>query len=100
MHIFLYFLAGLLAANGVPHFVKGITGEQHQTPFGNPSSAVVNVLWGSLNFAVAFALWRYAKFNTDHLYRYAVAFGVGGVVAAVLLAQQWAKTPPKSAKKS
>jgi hypothetical protein len=95
MHLFLYFLAGLLAANGVPHFVKGITGEKHQTPFGNPSSAVVNVLWGSLNFAIAFALWRYAKFDTSHLYRYALAFGVGAVLASTLLAAQWSRSARK-----
>jgi hypothetical protein len=97
MHVFLFFLAGLIAANGVPYFVKGITGEKHQTPFGDPSSAVVNVLWGSLNFAVAFALWRYGKVDTGHLYRYAFAFGVGGVLTAVLLANQWSHA--KTAKK-
>ncbi len=93
MHLFLFFLAGLVAVNGVPYFVKGVTGERHQTPFGNPSSAVVNVLWGSLCFAIAFALWRFGKFNTGHLYRYAVSFGVGGVLAAILLAVQWSKHP-------
>jgi hypothetical protein len=46
------FLAGLFGANGVPHFVKGITGQKHQTPFAKPSSAVVNVAWGWLNFAL------------------------------------------------
>ena len=47
------FLAGLLAANGVPHFIKGGLGQKHQTPFGKPSSAVVNVYWGWFNFVVA-----------------------------------------------
>jgi len=32
----LLFLSGLLLANGVPHFVQGISGERFQSPFGKP----------------------------------------------------------------
>ena len=54
----LQFAAGLFLANGVPHFVQGISGHWFQTPFASPpgvgeSSPVVNVLWGFLNLAVA-----------------------------------------------
>ena len=57
----LQFVAGLFLANGVPHFVQGISGNWFQTPFASPpgvgeSSPVVNVLWGFLNLAVGFAL--------------------------------------------
>ena len=50
----LQFLAGMFLANGVPHFVQGISGHWFQTPFASPpgvgeSSPVVNVLWGFLN---------------------------------------------------
>jgi hypothetical protein len=38
MAYLLFILAGLVGTNGVPHFVKGITGEKHRTPFKNPSS--------------------------------------------------------------
>jgi len=34
------FVAGVLGANGSPHFGKGIMGQKHQTPFGGGSSAV------------------------------------------------------------
>jgi hypothetical protein len=51
----------LLLANGVPHFVQGISGHPFQTPFAKPrgvgeSSPVVNVLWGFLNLAAGFTL--------------------------------------------
>src|SRR6202042_857335 len=57
----LQFVAGLFLANGVPHFVQGISGAWFQTPFASPpgvgeSSPVVNVLWGFLNLAAGFAL--------------------------------------------
>jgi len=62
LYVFLLqFVSGLLLANGVPHFVQGISGAPFQTPFASPpgvgeSSAVVNVLWGFFNLAVGFAL--------------------------------------------
>src|ERR1700689_3850221 len=57
----LQFVAGLFLANGVPHFVQGISGQGFQTPFASPpgvgeSSPIVNVLWGSVNLAVGFGL--------------------------------------------
>ena len=55
----LQFVAGLFLANGVPHFVQGISGAWFQTPFASPpgvgeSSPVVNVLWGAVGFALLF----------------------------------------------
>src|ERR1700722_12887885 len=57
----LQFVAGLFLANGVPHFVQGMSGAWFQTPFASPpgvgeSPPLVNVLWGFLNLAVGFAL--------------------------------------------
>jgi len=50
--------AGAFAANAVPHSVQGICGNRFQTPFASPpgrgeSSALVNVLWGAANAAIA-----------------------------------------------
>ena len=47
----LQFVAGLFLANGVPHFVQGISGHSFPTPFASPpgvgeSSPIVNVLVG------------------------------------------------------
>ena len=49
----IYFFAGAFLANGVPHFVNGISGRKFPTPFVRPlSSPTVNVLWGFTNFFV------------------------------------------------
>lgn len=53
----LCFLTGLFGANGVPHFVKGITRESYPCVLGN--SSVPNLIggWGSFVIAVLFAHW-------------------------------------------
>ena len=56
-----YFVAGLFLANGVPHLVNGISGRKFQSPFASPpavgeSSAIVNVIWGMINFIIGFVL--------------------------------------------
>jgi hypothetical protein len=100
MYYVLYILAGAFTANGVPHFIKGITGEQHQTPFGRPSSAVVNVAWGSLSFLIAWLLWHYAGLHRslDHTVRYELVFGLAAFLMAVAMANQWSHPKAKSSK--
>ena len=56
-----YFVAGLFLANGVPHFVNGISGKKFQSPFASPpgvgeSSPLVNVIWGMINFVIGYIL--------------------------------------------
>jgi len=56
-----YFFAGVFLANGVPHFVHGISGKKFQSPFASPpgvgeSSPLVNTIWGMLNFIVGYIL--------------------------------------------
>ena len=55
------FFSGMLLANGVPHFVRGISGQKFQSPFASPrgvgeSSPIVNVLWGFANLAIGLAM--------------------------------------------
>jgi hypothetical protein len=78
--LFIIVGAGMVGANGVPHFVKGVIGQRHQTPFGKPSSAVINVLWGALNFLGALWLGFWAS-------SYGISFRLGAtlVVAGALL---------------
>jgi hypothetical protein len=57
----LLFVSGLFLANGVPHFVHGMSGAPFQSPFATPrgvgeSSPLVNVLWGFFNLVVGFVL--------------------------------------------
>lgn len=85
-------LAGLIGANGVPHFVKGVSGQKHQTPFGQPSSSVVNAFWGWLNLVVAGGLFYYSKFHA-HPLRALVLVAAGSLVTSLVLANHWAKHP-------
>ena len=86
-----HFVAGLFLANGVPHFVNGISGNRFQSPFASPpgkgeSSPLVNVLWGIANFVIVYILllgvgdfvWG---FNLDVL-----LVGLGVLIAAAGLA--------------
>jgi len=86
------FLAGVLGANGIPHFVKGITGQKHQTPFGRPSSAMVNVVWGWVNFVVAGLLIYWANVHA-HLLRAFALVAIGALLIAIVLAYTWSKHP-------
>jgi hypothetical protein len=86
-------LAGLVAANGVPHFIKGILGHKHQTPFGKSSSAYVNVAWGWLNFVVASLLIYYSHFHQHPLRAFACG-AIGVLVGALFLASVWEKGAP------
>jgi hypothetical protein len=87
-----YFLGGGFLANGVPHFVSGVMGRPFQSPFAKPpgkglSSSTVNVLWGLLNFAIAYGLIaRIGSFDlrsTDN----AVALSAGVLLSSVLAAR-------------
>jgi len=63
------FLAGMLLANVVPHFVHGISGDRFPTPFAKPpgrglSSPTVNVVWSLLNLLVGYLLFRAGKLSS------------------------------------
>jgi hypothetical protein len=60
----LEFLSGMFLANGVPHFVHGVSGAPFQSPFAKPpgvgeSSPLSNVLWGFGNLVVGSVLLHY-----------------------------------------
>ena len=87
-----YFLGGAFLANGVPHFVSGVTGRSFQTPFAKPpitglSSSTVNVLWGFLNFVIAYGLLtRVGLFNIRSI-EDALVLGVGVLLSGLTLAR-------------
>jgi hypothetical protein len=86
------FLAGLLLANGLPHFVQGISGAPFQSPFATPpgvgeSSPLVNVLWGFANFAVGFALLRSFQPGGEGAVVGWLVVGAGVLLAGVFLAR-------------
>ena len=58
----LHFIAAALVANGIPHFVSRVRVRRFRTPLSRASggtfgSPAANVIWGWLNFLVAFLLF-------------------------------------------
>jgi hypothetical protein len=90
----LQFVSGLFLANGVPHFVQGISGHWFQTPFASPpgvgeSPPTVNVLWGFLNLAVGFALlFAFAPKGSDVVAEWGFV-GLGALLMALYVARHF-----------
>ncbi len=95
-HYVSYFWGGAFLANAVPHFVSGVTGHPFQSPFASPpgeglSSATVNVLWGSLNLAIAYLLLiRVGTFDLRKI-PHVLASGAGSLLMAVMLAHAFGR---------
>ncbi len=93
----LTFVAGAFAANAVPHMVQGMCGNRFQTPFASPpgvgeSSALVNVIWGAANAAIAGALLHYglpAQFPPPP--SLCAAGGLGALAAAVFMSLHFSR---------
>ena len=91
-----YFFAGVFLTNGIPHFVQGISGKKFSSPFAESpageSSAVVNVIWGMVNFAAGYALmFGVGKFRFG-LTVDILMVGLGALVTAVGLAWQFGRS--------
>src|SRR2546425_2804095 len=88
------FFAGAFLANAVPHFVSGIQGRRFPSPFASPpgrgeSSSTVNVLWGTANAAVGYALlYRIGTFAPQRI-REVLLVGLGGFLMALMLARSF-----------
>lgn len=91
-----YFFGGAFLVNAIPHFVSGVTGHPFPSPFASPpgqgeSSAMINVLWGSFNFLIAYLLiGRVGTFQLRRT-RDAVIVGIGGLLMAMMLSQAFGK---------
>ncbi|HJW87865.1 MAG TPA: hypothetical protein VJ565_00115 [Dehalococcoidia bacterium] len=86
-----YFFAGAFFANTIPHLVQGISGLQFRTPFGDPSSALLNGIWGLINLALGVTLLIASgglelKFN-----RKLLVIAVGFAVMTLLLANTFSQ---------
>ncbi len=86
-----YFFAGVLLANGVPHFVNGISGKRFQSPFASPpgvgeSSAVVNAVWGLFNFSAGYVLIFGVGDFVLGVNRGALMVVIGALVTCIFLA--------------
>ena len=91
-----YFFGGALLTNGIPHFVAGAMGHPFQSPFARPrgqgqSSSVVNVLWGFMNFVVAYVLLsRIGTFDV-HNSMHVGAAAAGSLLIALQLASHFGR---------
>ena len=86
-HYLALFAGGLFLANGVPHFVNGISGRGFPSPFADPpgqgeSSPLVNVLWASFNLIVGYALCRVGRFSIVRTRDVAIV-GAGALLTAL-----------------
>ena len=95
-HLPAYFFAGAFSANFVPHFVSGVLGHTFPTPFASPpfrglSSAVVNVLYGLCNLAVAYGLLSRVGEFAPRSGLHAGAFGLGLAAWSFLLSRSLAR---------
>ena len=79
------FLSGVLFANGIPHFVNGISGNQFPSPFSDPaffgpSSALINILWGLFNFILGYIVFVKPKSTLSRL-----VFLLGFIISSIAL---------------
>ena len=80
-----YFFAGALLANFVPHFVMGITGQEFRTPFGDPSSATINILWGFLNLVAGYVIITTLGRLSFKFEKRIAATAIGSLTMAIML---------------
>jgi hypothetical protein len=91
-----HFFGGMFIVNGIPHFVSGVCGRKFPSPFASPpgkglSSAMVNVLWGTLNGGVGYWLvWHIGWFDLRSG-RAVVIAAAGGLVMAMMLARAFSQ---------
>ncbi|OGE20531.1 hypothetical protein A3E45_03120 [Candidatus Daviesbacteria bacterium RIFCSPHIGHO2_12_FULL_43_11] len=97
MELLWYFLGGFFAWNGIPHLVKGITGQSHMTPFARVSSPVLNVIWAFVNLVIMQFILGLATGSGGFLWAWEAnlvginswVFLAGGFVCAAYLASFW-----------
>jgi hypothetical protein len=90
------FFGGAFFANAIPHFVSGMMGRPFQSPFAKPrgvglSSSTVNVLWGFLNFVLAYLLLVHPGSFDIHAIDQAVSAGLGVLLMAVFAARAFGR---------
>jgi hypothetical protein len=89
-------LGGMFLANGVPHFVQGISGNPFPSPFAKPpgqgdSSPLVNVVWGFGNLVAGVLLLHFFWPQADAAWAGWMAVGAGVLLLAVLMASHFGK---------
>jgi hypothetical protein len=76
--VFGAFFAGVFGANGVPHFVRGITGNNYPCVLGNSSIPNLIAGWASFVVAALLAYWSDAA-------SYPLPSFIGGALGVLLM---------------
>jgi hypothetical protein len=97
----LQFVSGLFLANGVPHFVQGISGNRFQSPFATPpgvgeSSPLINVLWGYSNLAIGATLLWFFPPRGDSAFLGWILLGLGVLLIAIIMSNHFGKVRSRS----
>ena len=92
----LQFVSGLFLANGVPHFVQGISGNRFQSPFATPpgvgeSSPLINALWGYANLRSARCFFGSSSLAEIARWSGWILVGLGILMMAVMLSTHFGK---------
>ena len=87
-----YFFGAAFLVNGIPHFVSGLQGKSFPTPFAKEgSSSVFNVVWGFINFVIAYLLlFKIVALNIQSPTQM-IAVTLGSFLLAVYLAWRFAQ---------
>jgi hypothetical protein len=86
VELVLVFLAGMFLANATPHFIKGVTGQSHMTPFMRVSPSWLNIVWSFVNIVFGLFILRFSEVSVDELISLngeSVSFLAGVVVMAL-----------------
>ena len=91
-----YVFGGAFLTNALPHYVAGSMGRAFQSPFAKPpgeglSSATVNVVWGALNFAIAYGLLVWVGVFDLRAWDNVAAFSLGSLLIALMLARRFGR---------
>lgn len=96
LHFIVWFLAGGLLINTLPHLIAGLQGRAFQSPFAKPpgvglSSPLTNVLWGFVNLVASWALFtQVGQFDLANAAHMAAAV-LGGLFSGFFLAAHFGK---------
>lgn len=96
LHDLSYFFGGIFLANAIPHFVSGTMGRPFQSPFAHPpgqglSSSTVNVIWGFVNFVLAYLLIVRAGDFDMHDAQSMIALGLGALLISLFAAKHFGR---------
>jgi len=89
-----FFLSAVFLVNGIPHFIHGICGKSHMTPFSRKSLPVTNVLWGLFNFGIGEVILHLSKTGPWQMSQMA-AFWLGAIMIALCLSIFWSNPDAK-----